>query len=293
MREVNFMATIMDGKALAAEIDMRTANRIQRLADQGITPGLVVILVGKDPASQIYVRNKERRAEKLGIHSIVRNLPETISEKELIKIIQEYNEDPTVHAILVQLPLPEQINEFHVTMAISPTKDVDGFNPFNLGKLLINKTDQTPIACTPQGIMSFFKKYQIDLDGKKVVMVGRSTIVGKPMAALLTNANATVTIAHSHTHHLSELTREADILIVAIGVAHYIKAEDVKPGAVVIDVGMDRDSNGKLVGDVDFESVEKKVSYITPVPKGVGPMTITTLISQTVTMAEWSSEKNG
>ena len=287
------MATIMDGKALAAEIDKTTTVRIQRLADQGIVPGLVVILVGDDPASKIYVRNKERRAKKMKINSIVRNLPDTISEADLIKIIQTYNENPTIHAILVQLPLPAHINEFNVTNAIAPEKDADGFHPTNIGKLVINHTEKTPIACTPQGIMSIFNAYHIDLDGKKAVVVGRSTIVGKPMAALLVNANATVTVAHSHTHNLSQLTREADILVVAVGIAKYIKEADVKSDAVVIDVGMDRDVNGKLVGDVDFSEVERKASYITPVPKGVGPMTITTLISQTVALAEWSSEKNG
>ncbi|WP_412988173.1 bifunctional 5,10-methylenetetrahydrofolate dehydrogenase/5,10-methenyltetrahydrofolate cyclohydrolase [Pediococcus siamensis] len=287
------MATIIDGKALAAKLDEATRKRVKQLAEHGIIPGLVVVLVGDDLASQIYVRNKERRAKKMGLHSIVRKLPATITEAELIQVIQEYNEDTSIHAILVQLPLPAQINEFHVTTAIDPKKDVDGFHPVNLGKLLVNKTDRTPIACTPQGIMTMFKAYHIPLDGKRVVVIGRSTIVGKPMAALLINANATVTITHSHTHHLAQLTREADILIVAVGIAHFVHATDVKPGAVVIDVGMDRDEKGKLVGDVDFTTVQDRASYITPVPKGVGPMTITTLMAQTVALAEWSGEENG
>lgn len=289
----NIMATIMDGKALAAKVDVATKNKVQKLADQGIVPGLVVILVGEDPASQIYVRNKERRAKKMGLNSDVRKLPDTISESELIEVIHEYNVNPKIHAILVQLPLPAQIDEFNITMAIAPEKDVDGFHPLNLGRLLVNKVAKTPVACTPQGIMTILNAYHISLSGKKVVIIGRSTIVGKPMAALLVNANATVTIAHSHTRHLSEVTREADILIVAVGIAHFIHAKDVKEGAVVVDVGMDRDADNKLVGDVDFESVKPKAAFLTPVPKGVGPMTITTLMAQTVSLAEWSSEENG
>ncbi|WPC17529.1 bifunctional methylenetetrahydrofolate dehydrogenase/methenyltetrahydrofolate cyclohydrolase FolD [Pediococcus inopinatus] len=287
------MTTILDGKALAAKTDENTKIEIQDLADRGIIPGLVVILVGHDEASQLYVRNKDKRARKMGIHSVVRNLPETITEEELIQIIHSYNADPTINAILVQLPLPAHINEFHVTTAIAPQKDADGFHPVNLGKLIVNRTEQTPIACTPAGIMEFFKAYHISLDGKKAVVVGRSTIVGKPMAALLVNANATVTVAHSHTKKLSELTQEADILVVAVGVAHFIKAGDVKNGAVVIDVGMDRDAQHKLVGDVDFDEVKNKAAYITPVPRGVGPMTISMLMAQTVSLTKWSSEQNG
>lgn len=287
------MATILDGKALAAEIDKNTMLEVQKLSDRGITPGLVVILVGHDEASQLYVRNKERRAKKMGFHSVIRNLPETITETELIQIVQKHNTDPTINAILVQLPLPAHINDFHVTMAISPQKDADGFHPLNLGKLILNQANQTPVACTPSGIMEFFKAYNIPLDGKRAVVIGRSAIVGKPMAALLVNANATVTVAHSHTTNLSELTRKADILVVAVGIAHFIKADDVKPGAVVIDVGMDRDVQHKLVGDVDFKEVEKKAAYITPVPRGVGPMTITMLMAQTVSLTKWSSEQDG
>ncbi len=211
-----------------------------------------------------------------------------ISENELLLKIQELNQTEDVNAILVQMPLPKHIDAFKVTMAIDPRKDVDGFHPVNVGKLFEGKTQHTPIACTPQGIMEMFQKYHIDIQGKRAVVVGRSSIVGKPMAALLLNANATVTLAHSYTKDLAALTKEADILVVATGIAHFIKEDQVKEGAVVIDVGMDRDENGKLTGDVDFENVEKHVSYITPVPKGVGPMTISMLMKQTVNLTKWS-----
>lgn len=284
----NIMSQIIDGKTLAAEIDDQTMIATQELKQNGITPHLVVILVGDDGASQIYVRNKERRAQKLGIKSTVIRMDSSTTEQELLLKIEELNQDADVNAILVQMPLPNQIDEFKVIMAIDPKKDADGFHPVNVGRLFENETDQTPIACTPQGIMEMFKKYKIDLDGKNAVVVGRSTIVGKPMAALLLNANATVTVTHSHTHNLEEITKNADVLVVATGIAHFIKEEQVKDGAVVIDVGMDRDENGKLTGDVDFENVQKKASFITPVPKGVGPMTISMLMKQTVNLTKWS-----
>lgn len=282
------MGQIIDGKTLAAEIDKQTMTEVQKLKNQGVEPHLVVVLVGENPASQIYVRNKEKRANKLGIKSTLVTMNADISENELLLKIQELNQTEDVNAILVQMPLPKHIDAFKVTMAIDPCKDVDGFHPVNVGKLFEGKTQHTPIACTPQGIMEMFQKYHIDIQGKRAVVVGRSSIVGKPMAALLLNANATVTLAHSYTKDLAALTKEADILVVATGIAHFIKEDQVKEGAVVIDVGMDRDENGKLTGDVDFENVEKHVSYITPVPKGVGPMTISMLMKQTVNLTKWS-----
>ncbi|MBF7104012.1 bifunctional methylenetetrahydrofolate dehydrogenase/methenyltetrahydrofolate cyclohydrolase FolD [Pediococcus pentosaceus] len=282
------MGQIIDGKTLAAEIDKQTMTEVQKLKNQGVEPHLVVVLVGENPASQIYVRNKKKRANKLGIKSTLVTMNADISENELLLKIQELNQTEDVNAILVQMPLPKHIDAFKVTMAIDPRKDVDGFHPVNVGKLFEGKTQHTPIACTPQGIMEMFQKYHIDIQGKRAVVVGRSSIVGKPMAALLLNANATVTLAHSYTKDLAALTKEADILVVATGIAHFIKEDQVKEGAVVIDVGMDRDENGKLTGDVDFENVEKHVSYITPVPKGVGPMTISMLMKQTVNLTKWS-----
>ncbi|MBF7137429.1 bifunctional methylenetetrahydrofolate dehydrogenase/methenyltetrahydrofolate cyclohydrolase FolD [Pediococcus pentosaceus] len=282
------MGQIIDGKTLAAEIDKQTMTEVQKLKNQGVEPHLVVVLVGENPASQIYVRNKEKRANKLGIKSTLVTMNADISENELLLKIQELNQTEDVNAILVQMPLPKHIDAFKVTMAIDSRKDVDGFHPVNVGKLFEGKTQHTPIACTPQGIMEMFQKYHIDIQGKRAVVVGRSSIVGKPMAALLLNANATVTLAHSYTKDLAALTKEADILVVATGIAHFIKEDQVKEGAVVIDVGMDRDENGKLTGDVDFENVEKHVSYITPVPKGVGPMTISMLMKQTVNLTKWS-----
>ena len=282
------MSQIIDGKSLAAEIDAQTMVETEQLKQNGITPHLVVILVGEDGASQIYVKNKERRAQKLGIKSTVIKMDSDTTEKELLAKNHELNQEVDVNAILVQMPLPKQIDEFKVIMAIDPKKDADGFHPVNVGRLFENEIAQTPVACTPQGIMEMFKKYQISLDGKNAVVVGRSTIVGKPMAALLLNANATVTVVHSHTKDLKEITKKADILVVATGIAHFIKADQVKDGAVVIDVGMDRDENGKLTGDVDFEKVQEKASFITPVPKGVGPMTISMLMKQTIDLTRWS-----
>ncbi|KAF0335979.1 bifunctional methylenetetrahydrofolate dehydrogenase/methenyltetrahydrofolate cyclohydrolase FolD [Pediococcus acidilactici] len=282
------MGQIIDGKALAAEIDLQTKAEVMQLKERGIVPHLAVVLVGDDPASHIYVRNKKRRAEKLRIQSTVCQFPSSVTEATLLKEIDRLNHDASVHAILVQMPLPPQIDEFKVTLAIDPRKDADGFHPVNMGRLLQNKTDRTPVACTPRGIMQMLHKYNINPEGKKAVVIGRSMIVGKPMAALLLNANATVTVAHSHTKNLSELTKQADILVVATGIAHFIKADQVKDGAVVIDVGMNRDQNGKLTGDVDFAEVSPKASFITPVPKGVGPMTITMLMRQTTDLTKWS-----
>ena len=280
------VATILDGRMLSKKIRTNVSEKVSLLKQEGITPKLVVILVGEDPASQVYVRNKRKTAHALGIEAVDIRLPENVEEDELIRLIDELNSDGTVHGILVQLPLPKHINENKVTHRIRPEKDVDGFHPLNIGKLFMNIPG--PLPCTPRGIMEFFKEYDIPVSGKRVVIVGRSNIVGRPMAALLVNSDATVTIAHSKTKNLAEVTRQADILIVAIGKDEFIDENYVRKGAVVIDVGMNRNSDGKLVGDVNMESVSKVASYITPVPGGVGPMTIAMLMKQTVELAERS-----
>lgn len=280
------VATILDGRMLSKKIRTDVSKKVSLLKQEGITPKLVVILVGEDPASQVYVRNKRRTAHALGIEAVDIRLPENVEEDELIRLIDELNSDRTVHGILVQLPLPKHINGNKVTHRIIPEKDVDGFHPLNIGKLFMNIPG--PLPCTPRGIMEFFKEYDIPVSGKRVVIIGRSNIVGRPMAALLVNSDATVTIAHSKTKNLAEVTKQADILIVAIGKGEFIDENYVKKGAVVIDVGMNRNNDGKLVGDVNMESVNKVASYITPVPGGVGPMTIAMLMKQTVELAERS-----
>ena len=278
------MAELNNGKELAEKMQAEIAIKVNELKEKDIHPGLVVLLVGENPASQVYVRNKERSAKTIGIYSKVERYVQTISEADLLAEIEKYNQDPRFHGILVQLPLPEHIDEEKVLLAIDPKKDVDGFHPMNLGRLLAGNPDKIP--CTPYGIMKMFEAYDIDLSGKRAVVIGRSNIVGKPMAQLMLMADATVTIAHSKTKQLPELAKEADILVVAIGRGHFVTKEFIKPGAVVIDVGMNRDENGKLIGDVKFDEVEPLASYITPVPKGVGPMTITMLMYQTVMAAE-------
>ena len=278
------MAELINGKELAEKMQAEIAIKVSELKTKSISPGLVVLLVGENPASQVYVRNKERSAKSIGIHSKVERYPSTISEETLLAEIEKYNQDPNFHGILVQLPLPKHIDEEKVLLAIDPKKDVDGFHPMNLGRLLAGNPDKIP--CTPYGIMKMFAAYDINLAGKRALVIGRSNIVGKPMAQLLLMADATVTIAHSKTANLAELAKEADILVVAIGRGHFVTKEFIKPGAVVIDVGMNRDEHGKLIGDVKFDEVEPLASYITPVPKGVGPMTITMLMYQTVKSAE-------
>lgn len=279
------MVKIIDGKELAKTTTDNLKFEIENLKKKGIVPALVVIVVGEDQASQIYVKNKHRVAESIGIKSIITKLPSSTSESDLLALINEYNENPDVHGILVQLPLPKQINEKKITESIKPEKDVDGFHPVNIGRLVMN--DPLAIPCTPMGIMRMFTAYDIDVKGKNAVIVGRSNIVGKPMAALLLNANATVTVTHSHTQNLSEITKQADILVVAIGQASFIKKADVKQGAVVIDVGMNRLDSGKLAGDVD-KDVADVAGYLTPVPKGVGPMTIAMLMEQTIELTKRS-----
>lgn len=282
------MTTIIDGKALAKKINSQTKELVAQLKEkQNIIPGIAVVIAGDDVASLIYTRNKHNKAIKLGINSVLKKFPADVSQAELLAEIEKLNHDDTIDAILVQQPLPPQLDPEVITNAILPTKDVDGLNPLNLGKLFANQHGNYPVACTPRGIMRMLAEYNIDLQGKNAVIVGRSILVGKPLLALLNNANATVTMAGRSTGDLSALTKTADILIVATGVPNLIKATDVKPGAVVIDVGINRLSDGKLTGDVDFEAVKTKAQAITPVPGGVGPMTIATLMEQTVDLAWW------
>ncbi|KGF77564.1 MULTISPECIES: bifunctional methylenetetrahydrofolate dehydrogenase/methenyltetrahydrofolate cyclohydrolase [Lactococcus] len=281
---------LIDGKALAAKMQAELKVKVDKLKEADNVPGLAVILVGEDPASQIYVRNKARQATAIGLNSSVVRLPETVSEQELLDLIEQYNQSEQWHGILVQLPLPEHISEEKVLLAIDSEKDVDGFHPMNMGRLWSGNPLMIP--STPAGIMEMFREYNVELSGKRAVVIGRSNIVGKPMAQLLMMADATVTIAHSKTENLRELTKEADILVVAIGRDRMIKAEDVKKGAVVIDVGMNRDEDGKLHGDVDFDEVKDVASLITPVPGGVGPMTITMLMEQTVRAASRKMNEN-
>ncbi len=277
------MTVIMDGRALADKMQENLRKEVLNMKASGIVPGLAVLLVGEDPASQTYVRNKERSGEKIGIHSVVERLPAAISEEELFQKIQQYNQDEKIHGILVQLPLPKHIDEQRVLHGIDPKKDVDGFHPTNMGQLFIG--DPWMVPCTPYGIMKLLEEYKIDISGKNAVIIGRSNIVGKPMAQLLLMSNATVTMAHSKTENLTQIAAKADILVVAIGRGHFVTKNFVKKGAVVIDVGMNRDADGKLIGDVDFDAVKEVAGYITPVPKGVGPMTITMLMEQTIANA--------
>ncbi|PWG00931.1 bifunctional 5,10-methylenetetrahydrofolate dehydrogenase/5,10-methenyltetrahydrofolate cyclohydrolase [Levilactobacillus bambusae] len=287
------MAIKIDGTALANQVNETTLNRVVEMSKRGRVPGLAVVLVGNDHASQIYVQNKERTAKKLGIHSEVIRLPESTTQRELLDQVNELNMAPAIDGILVQFPLPAHLDEVEVTRTILPEKDVDGFHPDNLGRLFEGDHGSFPVACTPQGIMTMLESVKTPLKGQNAVVVGRSKIVGRPMSALLLRADATVTIAHRYTPAdvLPVYTRNADILIVATGIYHLITADMVKPGATVIDVGMDRDPDGKLAGDVDYFEVEKKVRAISPVPGGVGPMTIATLMKQTVDLAEWHEER--
>ncbi|MFC6175814.1 bifunctional 5,10-methylenetetrahydrofolate dehydrogenase/5,10-methenyltetrahydrofolate cyclohydrolase [Companilactobacillus huachuanensis] len=275
---------LLEGKKVAAALDDTMAQRVADLKKKGVTPGLAVILVGDNSASSVYVRNKKRRAEKLGINFQLIHFEESVSEKELLEKIDELNHDQTVDGFIVQLPVPDHIDEDKVIEAIDPRKDVDGFTPISVGNLWIG----TPLTkpATASGILMMLDHYDVDLDGKNVVIVGRSNIVGKPTAALMLDRNATVTITHSHTKNLKEITSKADVLVVAIGKAKFITQDYVKDQAIVIDVGMDRDEFGKLCGDVDFEDVKNKAAMMTPVPGGVGPMTITALVDQVIELAE-------
>lgn len=278
------MATILDGKAVSAAVKQEVRAEVEALRENGLQVGLAVIIVGDNPASRTYVNNKKKACAEAGIHSEEYALPASTTMDELLALIDELNHKDSIHGILCQLPLPEGLDEKAVIAAIAPEKDVDAFSAQNVGHIMIG--DYSFLPCTPAGIMEMLKYYNIPIAGKECVVIGRSNIVGKPMAMLLLQQNGTVTICHSKTQNLAEVTRRADILVAAVGIPHFVKADMVKDGAVVVDVGMDRDENGKLCGDVDFAAVEPKASYITPVPGGVGPMTIATLLKNTVTAAK-------
>ncbi len=282
------MAVILDGKAVSAKVKEEVKEEVEALKKQGVSVGLAVIIVGNNPASRTYVNNKKKACEAAGILSEEYALPEETTQEELLALVEELNHKDSINGILCQLPLPKQLDEEAVIAAISDKKDVDAFSAVNVGHIMIG--DYSFLPCTPAGIMEILRHYNIDVAGKECVVIGRSNIVGKPMAMLLLHQNGTVTICHSKTKNLKDVTSRADILVAAVGIPHFVTADMVKEGAVVIDVGMDRDENGKLCGDVDFAAVEPKASYITPVPGGVGPMTIATLLKNTVTAAK---QQNG
>ena len=277
-------AQLINGVEISNALRQELQSRVQSLTERARTPGLAVILVGDNPASQVYVRNKVKACEQVGIHSLLEKTPDTLTEIELLLKIKALNEDPKIHGILVQLPLPAHIDAQKVIEAISPEKDVDGFHISSAGALMSGTQGFWP--CTPFGCMKMLESIHYDLKGKHAVVIGRSNIVGKPMAMMLLQKNATVTICHSHTQNLADLTRQADLIVAAVGVRNVLTKDMVKPGAVVLDVGMNRDDNGKLCGDVDFLGVSEVSSYLTPVPGGVGPMTITMLLHNTVLAAE-------
>ncbi|MBO5207147.1 MAG: bifunctional methylenetetrahydrofolate dehydrogenase/methenyltetrahydrofolate cyclohydrolase FolD [Clostridia bacterium] len=279
------MAELISGKVVSAACREKIKREVDAFkTERGYAPGLAVILVGNNPASEVYVRNKHKACLEVGITSYQIELPEETTEEELLKKIDELNGDACVHGILVQLPLPKHISEERIIEAISPKKDVDAFHPVNVGKITVGNYQFLP--CTPAGIIELLDFYNVDVSGKSCAVIGRSNIVGKPMMLLLTEKNGTVTLCHSRTKNLSQITKNADILVVAIGKPKFVTADMVKDGAVVIDVGINRLPDGKLSGDVDFEGVEKKASMITPVPGGVGPMTITMLLRNTLTAAK-------
>lgn len=276
-------AVRMDGKMVSAKVRGSILEEVNGLKDKGVRPGLAVIIVGEDPASKVYVRNKERACEECGFYSEKYALPEETTQEELLGLIDELNHNPRIDGILCQLPVPKHINEQAIIDAISPEKDVDAFHPINVGKIMVGNFDFLP--CTPAGVMQLLEEYDIDPNGKNCVVIGRSNIVGKPMAMLLLHKNGTVTICHSRTKNLKEVCAQADILVAAVGKADFVTADMVKEGAVVIDVGMNR-KDGKLCGDVAFDEVNEKTSYLTPVPGGVGPMTITMLMKNTLKAAK-------
>ena len=284
------MANIINGKEISAAIRAEIKEATEHLvSESGVRPGLAVIIVGEDPASQVYVRNKKRACDEVGFYSESYELPESTTQEELNALVDRLNKDEKIHGILCQLPLPKHLDENEVIMRIDPKKDVDAFHPENVGKIMIG--DYSFLPCTPAGVMALLERSGIDVCGKECVVVGRSNIVGKPQAMLLLHANGTVTICHSRTKNLAEVCRRADILVAAIGKADFFTGDMIKEGAVVIDVGMNRRADGKLTGDVDFASVEPKASYITPVPGGVGPMTITMLMQNTLTAAKNAVKK--
>ena len=283
------MAKLLMGKEVSARIKAELKTEVENLKKEGINPGLAVIIVGEDPASQVYVRNKERACEECGIYSEKYALTAETTQEELLKLIDELNNKSSISGILVQLPVPKHIDEKTIINAIAPNKDVDAFHPVNVGKIMVGNYDFVP--CTPAGVMELIKESGIDVSGKECVIVGRSNIVGKPQAMLLLHQNGTVTICHSKTKNLAEKTKNADILVAAVGIPNYIKGDMIKEGAVVIDVGINRLENKKLCGDVEFESAEKVAGAITPVPGGVGPMTIAMLMKNTVKAAILNKSK--
>ena len=285
------MALRIDGKAVAAKVKARAAEETAALKERGIVPGLAVVIVGSDPASRVYVNNKKKACQETGIYSEEYALPEETTQEELLALVDRLNKEPKISGILVQSPLPKGLEESALVEAIDPQKDVDAFHPYNVGKLMQGR--QIFLPCTPAGVIELLHSAGVEIAGKDCVVIGRSDIVGKPMALLMLHENATVTICHSRTRDLGEVTRRADILIVAIGKAKFITKDMVKPGAVVIDVGMNRDENGKLCGDVDFAGVEPVAGYLTPVPGGVGPMTITMLMGNTITAAKLQGRREG
>ncbi|HIY28181.1 MAG TPA: bifunctional methylenetetrahydrofolate dehydrogenase/methenyltetrahydrofolate cyclohydrolase FolD [Firmicutes bacterium] len=279
------MAERIDGKAVAAAVRQEVAQEVLRLKEEkGLQPGIAVVIVGDDPASRIYVNNKKKACSEVGIYSEEYALPASITQEELTDLIHQLNENPAIHGILVQSPLPKGLDEKAVVENIDPKKDVDAFHALNVGKIMIGDFEFLP--CTPAGVIELLDRYGVAIEGKRCVVIGRSNIVGKPMAMLLLHRNGTVTICHSRTKNLAEICREADILVAAVGKAKFVTKDMVKPGAVVIDVGMNRNENGKLCGDVDFDEVEPLASYITPVPGGVGPMTIAMLMKNVVSAAK-------
>ncbi len=278
------MAKLIDGKVISAAVKEQVKKETEELKQKGVTPGLAVIIVGEDPASKVYVANKEKACEQMGFASFKYALPENTTQEELLALVNKLNSDKNVHGILCQLPLPKHLNEELVINTIIPEKDVDAFHPQNVGKIMIGNYDFLP--CTPAGVMEMLAYENIDITGKECVVIGRSNIVGKPMSMLLLHKNGTVTVCHSRTKNLAEVCKRADILVAAVGIANFVTADMVKEGAVVIDVGINRLENGKLCGDVNFAEVEPKASHITPVPGGVGPMTIATLMKNTLTAAK-------
>lgn len=278
------MAKLISGKEVSSKVKAEVREETAELVKKGIKPGLAVVIVGNDPASRVYVNSKKKTCEEVGFSSFEYALPEETTQEELLELVSKLNNDDSVDGILCQLPLPEQIDENAVINAIKPDKDVDAFHPFNVGKIMIG--DFAFLPCTPAGVMELIDSTGVDISGKSCVVIGRSNIVGKPMSMLLLHRNGTVTICHSRTKNLAEICRNADILVAAVGKANFVTADMVKDGAIVIDVGMNRLENGKLCGDVDFENVEKKAGYITPVPGGVGPMTIAMLMKNTLTAAK-------
>ena len=282
------MAQIIDGKKISAQVKAEVAKEVEALAGKGISVGLAVVIVGNDPASRVYVNNKKKACAVCGIQSYEYALPEDTPEQQLLELVDQLNRDPKVNGILVQLPVPPQIDDHRVIEAIAPEKDVDAFTEGNVGKIMIGEYSLLP--CTPAGCLDLIDSTGVSIEGKNCVVIGRSNIVGKPMAMLLLHRNGTVTICHSRTRNLREICSQADILVAAVGKAGFVTADMVKEGAVVIDVGMNRNAEGKLCGDVDFAAVEQKAGYITPVPGGVGPMTIATLMRNTLTAAK---QQNG